>query len=108
MFSGDPLSPEEEAALEAGKDEKGKNKGEKKDGKKDGKGKKGGGKSKENDGVDREKVTVGPSEVVMKFEAFYEDYENIWDKREDSYSELWDKEMLRAEVMPEVTKKLKV
>jgi hypothetical protein len=67
-LSGDPLSPEEEAALEAAKDEKGKKKGDKKDGKKDGKGKKGGGKSKENDGEDRKKVTVGPSEVVMKFE----------------------------------------
>lgn len=86
LFSGDPLSPEEEAALEAAKDEKGKKKGEKKDGKKDGKGKKGGGKSKDNDAEDRvfKGTTVGPSEVVMKFDEFYNDYENIWGKREDS------------------------
>ena len=82
LHSGDPLSPEEEAALAAEKDEKGKKKGDKKDGKKDAKGKKGGGK-KAADGEDTKKVTVGPSEVVMKFDGFYEDFESIWAGRDE-------------------------
>ena len=64
----------------APKKDKGKDKA--KGGKKDAKGKgKGKGKGEE------EKVAtveVGPTEVVSKFDAFYEDYENVWAKRDET------------------------
>ena len=42
-------------------------------------------------------TSVGPTEVVFKFEQFYEDYETVWGKREetDNLSQQWDKQMLR-------------
>ena len=84
LFSDNPLSPEEEAALAGGDEDKGKKKGgEKKDVKKDGKGKKDGKKKKEEDKENQKKVNIGPTEVVMKFEEFYEDFETVWGKRDE-------------------------
>lgn len=83
LFSGDPLTAEELAALEEGAGEKGSKKADK--GKKADKAKKDGKKKKdENDteGVYK-KITVGPTEVVLKFEQFYEDYESVWGKRDE-------------------------
>lgn len=85
------MSPEEEEKLKAAKEEKNakkKDKGDKtkekgKGGKKDAKGK---GKSKgKGDGEEKSAtVEVGPTEVVQKFDTFYEDYENVWAKRDET------------------------
>ena len=52
---------------------------------------------------------MGPTEVVQKFEMQYEDYENVWAKRDETnnYDQMHDKEMLRDEVMPKVEKGLR-
>lgn len=79
-----PLSPEEEELkkLQDEEDAKGKKK-KKKEEKKD-KGKK---KKKKGDGGDEEKkqiLKIGPSEVVQKFDEFYEDYNEVWANRDES------------------------
>ena len=53
-------------------------------------------------------VEVGPSEVVIKFDGFYEDYEQQWARRDetDNADQMFDRAMLRAEVLPKVEKKL--
>lgn len=110
LFSENTL--EEETALAGAEEDKGKKKGgEKKDVKKVEKGKKDSKKSKQpQEEVNQKKVSVGPSEVVMKFEEFYEDYETVWGKRDetDNITQQWDKKMLRAEVMPQVMDSLKI
>lgn len=72
----EPLSPEEEEKKRLEDEEKAKKKKDKGKGgkKKESKGKKGkkGKDEKKKQGV----VEVGPTEVVGKFDAFYEDYEN--------------------------------
>ena len=82
----EPLSPEEEEKKKAEEEEKAKKKdkgkGAKKDAKKDGKGK---GKGKKGDAEEKTAtVEVGPTEVVLKFDAFYEDYESVWAKRDET------------------------
>lgn len=64
-------------------EEESKKKGKKKDEKKD-KGKK---KKKKGDSGDDDKkaiVKIGPSEVVQKFDQFYEDFNNVWSTRDES------------------------
>jgi len=78
-----PLSPEEEVAKAAeeeaggkkkGKDAKGKNKGGK------GKGGKGGG---DDEGGGEPLLKIGPTEVVQKFDEFYEHYTDTWANRDE-------------------------
>lgn len=47
--------------------------------------------------------------MVQKFEMQYEDYENVWAKRDETnnYEQMHDKEMLKDEVMPKVEKGLR-
>lgn len=91
LFSGD--FKEEQAALDEIAGEKGGKKADK--GKKTDKGKKDGkNKSKNDDEIDNlKKISVGPTEVVLKFEEFYEDYEAVWGKRDenDDLDHRWDK-----------------
>jgi len=46
--------------------------------------------------------------VVSKFDGFYEDYENSWAKRDETNNpdQMFDKVMLREEVLPAVQKSL--
>ena len=79
-----PLSPEEAAkklaedeAAASGKKDKKKEKGKKK---KKGKAKGGGGDDNDSNAV----IKIGPSEVVHKFEEFYDDYTDEWANRDES------------------------
>ena len=92
----------EEDDDEAGKKDKKKKKGEKKAGKGKGKGKKG--KDKEDE---KEKLLkIGPSEVVQKFDNFYEEYNGDWANRDEreNKEQNYDRIMAREEVMPIVEK----
>lgn len=105
----EPLSPEEEEKKRLEDEEKAKKKKDKGKGgakKKESKGKKGK-KGKDEKGK-QAVVEVGPSEVVMKFDGFYEDYENQWAKRDETHNpeQLFDRVMLRDEVLPQVQKSL--
>lgn len=77
-----PLSPEEEEAkrLQEEEDAKSKGKGKKKEAKKKGKSKKGGGDDDDKKAI----VKVGPSEVVQKFDEFFEDFNQVWAARDES------------------------
>ena len=101
-----PLSPEEEEAKRLAEEEEGK-KPKKKEAKKEAKKKKG----KKDDGDDDKKsiVKIGPSEVVQKFDEFYEDYNNVWANRDESENpqQQYDQQMIIEEVMPEVYEELK-
>lgn len=99
---------------EDGKEEEKKEaKGGKKEAKKEAKGGKKEGKGKGKKGKEKaEKASVdevGPTEVVQKFEMQYEDYENVWAKRDESHNheQMHDKEMVREEIMPKVEKILR-
>jgi len=75
-----PLSPEEEEKALAEKEEKTKKKAGKA---KDTKGK---GKKKGDAGGDEggdKLLKIGPTEVVQKFDEFYEDYTNEWANRDE-------------------------
>jgi hypothetical protein len=97
-----PLSPEEEELKklqeeEEAKKKKKKKKEEKKTGAKKKK-KKGG----DDDDESKQIVKIGPSEVVQKFDEFYEDYNDLWANRDESenYQQHYDVEMAKEEVMP--------
>ena len=95
------MSPEEEEKKAAEDDAKGK---KKEKGKKDkGKKKKGGGGG-DDDGP--KVMKVGPTEVVQKFDEFYEDYSTEWANRDerDNKEQQYDRQMARDEVMPKVQK----
>jgi hypothetical protein len=64
-------------------EEEAKTKGKKKEAKKEGKkpGKKGKG---EDDDDKKQIVKIGPSEVVQKFDEFYEDFNTLWMNRDES------------------------
>ena len=34
----------------------------------------------------QKQLKVGPSEVVSKFNEFYDDYSNVWENRDESYN----------------------
>ena len=96
-----PLSPEDEAAKKAEEDEGG---GKKKKKGGDGgkkKGKKGGKKAKgDDDGAPAAQIYI--SEVIQKFDLFYDDYNEDWVTRDetDNYKQEHDVEMAKTEVMP--------
>lgn len=97
-----PLSPEEEAEKAAAEEaEKGKGKKEKK---KEKKGKKG---KKDDDDGGNQVAKIGPSEVVLKFDQFYEDYNIDWANRDETknYDQSYDRDMAITSVRPEVEKK---
>ena len=99
MKTETPLSPEEEEAKRLEEEEKGKKKkkGEKKKAKK--KGKKG---DKDDDKV--QTVKIGPSEVVQKFDEFYEDYNNVWANKDEveNYLQHHENDMAKDTVRPTV------
>lgn len=92
-----PLSPEDEEKAKAEEEEKSKKKEKKKDAKK--KAKKGGGD--DDDGGDK-LLKIGPTEVVVKFDEFYDNYTNDWATRDerDNKEQHYDRAMARDEVMP--------
>lgn len=79
-------APDEEEEKKEEDDGGKKGKGAKKEAKKEkkeGKGKKG--KGAKGDGEAKQKVEqTGPTEVVLKFEMQYDDYANIWTKRDET------------------------
>jgi len=100
-----PLSPEEEEKAKAEEEEKEKKgkKGGKEKGK--GKGKKKGGGGGDDDGGEKV-LKIGPSEVVQKFDEFYEDYTGEWENRDESNNkeQQYDRVMAKDEVLPVVKK----
>jgi hypothetical protein len=76
-----PLSPEEEAAKQAA-DEAEKGKKGKKEKKKEKKGKKGKGGGDDDDS--KQVAKIGPSEVVLKFDEFYQNYNLDWANRDET------------------------
>lgn len=95
------MSPEEEEAKKAEGDGKDKGKKEKKKDKK-AKGKKG-----KDDGDDKQVAKIGPSEVVLKFDEFYKDYNLDWSNRDETKNpdQAYDRDMAVIAVRPEVEKK---
>ena len=84
------------------KDKKKKKGGDKKAGKGKGKGKKG-----KKDEEEKEKLLkIGPSEIVQKFDNFYEEYNGDWANRDEreNKEQNYDRIMAREEVMPIVEK----
>lgn len=75
-----PLSPEDEEKAKAEEEEKAKKK-DKKSKDKGKKAKKGGG-GDDDDGGDK-LLKIGPTEVVQKFDEFYEDYTKDWANRDE-------------------------
>ena len=90
-----PLSPEEEAAKKA-EEEAGAGKKGKKEKKKEKKGKKGGKGGDDDEGGQVAKI--GPSEIVLKFDEFYQNYNLDWSNRDETknYDQSYDREMAIA------------
>ena len=99
-----PLSPEEEEKAKAEEEEKSKKK-EKKGGKAKEKGKKKGGGGDAEEGGEK-MLKVGPTEVVQKFDEFYDGYAGEWENRDESNNkeQQYDRQMARDEVLPLVKK----
>ena len=99
-----PLSPEEEEKKAAEDEANGKKKSKDKAKKAVKGGKKGGGEDGDDDG--EKLLKVGPTEVVQKFDEFYEDYTGQWANRDERHNkeQQYDRQMAREEVMPKVQK----
>ena len=77
-----PLTPEEEEAKKLQEEEEAKAKKKKKEPKKEAKKKK-----KKGDDGDEGKTQIakiGPSEVVQKFDEFYEDFNEVWANKDET------------------------
>lgn len=87
---------------DGGDGEEAKGKGKKEEPKGKGKGKKAAGG--DDDGDDKQIIKIGPSEVVQKFDEFYEDYNNIWANKDesDNYHQHYDRGMAHNEMLPVV------
>jgi IQ and AAA domain-containing protein len=96
-----PLNAEDEEAKKAAEDDKGKKKGAKDKGKKDKK------KKGKDDGDDKQVAMIGPSEIVLKFDQFYKDYNVDWSNRDETKNpdQAYDRDMAVIAVRPEVEKK---
>lgn len=98
-----PLSPEEELQKQLEEEEAAKAKGKKakKPAAKKGKKKKG-----EAEDESKKIVKIGPSEVVQKFDDFYDSYNKVWANRDetDNPDQQYDVLMAKEEVMPLVKK----
>lgn len=94
----EPLSPEEEEKKAAEEEEAGK---KKKDKKKGGKKK---GKGGDKDEGKPKTLKIGPSEVVQRFDEFYDQYNKDWANRDerDNRAQTYDRNMTRDEVLPKV------
>jgi SpoVK/Ycf46/Vps4 family AAA+-type ATPase len=88
-------------------DEDAKGKKGKKEEPKKGKGKKGAAAGEDDD--DKQIIKIGPSEVIQKYDEFYEDYNNIWANKDESenYQQHFDRDMARGEMLPVVQDELK-
>ena len=85
-------------------EDEGKGKKKKKKGEKKKKGKKG---KKGDDDEGKEKLMkIGPSEVIQKFDSFYDEYNGDWANRDEreNKEQQYDRVMAREEVMPLVEK----
>jgi IQ and AAA domain-containing protein len=87
--------------------EEAKGKGKKEEPK--GKGKKAKGAAGDDDDDDKQVIKIGPSEVIQKFDEFYEDYNNIWSNKDESgnYQQHYDRSMAHDEMLPVVQDELK-
>lgn len=65
------------------------------------------GKGKGDDGDDKQVAKIGPSEVVLKFDEFYRDYNLDWANRDETKNpdQAYDRDMAVIAVRPEVEKK---
>ena len=97
-----PLSPEDEAAKAAADEAAAGKKDKKKIKEKKPKGKK---KKKTDDSKNIAKI--GPTEVVLKFDEFYQTYNQDWHNRDETKNleQTYDKEMALIAARPEVEKK---
>lgn len=84
MNTETPLSPEEEELKKLQDEEDAKNKKKKKKDDKKDKGKKKKKKGDKDDDGGPKPLKIGPSEVVQKFDEFYEDYNGVWANRDES------------------------
>jgi len=75
-------NPDDEGDDKDEADEAPKGKGKKEEPKK-GKGKKNAAAG-DDDADDKQVVKIGPSEIVQKFDEFYEDYNGIWANKDES------------------------
>ena len=96
-----------EDGKDEGEAEEVKGKGKKEEPKK-GKGKKAA-SGGDDEGDDKQVIKIGPSEVVQKFDEFYEDYNSIWANKDESenYLQNFDRNMVHDEMLPVVEGKLK-
>ena len=78
-----PLTPEEQEAKRLQDEEDAKAKKGKKDKAKKDKGKKKKKKGGDDDDGGKQTVKIGPSELVRKFDEFYEDYTDVWANRDE-------------------------
>ena len=104
-----PLSPEEEAAKKAEEDEAAAAKGKKKGAKKAAKKKKGK-KGKKGDGEEKLAVVkIGPTEVVTKFDNFYDEFNEDWINRDESgnQEQKHDEAKAREDVLPSIEEEYK-
>jgi len=77
-----PLSPEDEAARQAEEEEAAAKKGKKGEKKKKEKKKKSK-KDKDDDGKPQT-INIGPSEIVQRFDEQYEEFNEVWNNRDES------------------------
>lgn len=86
--------------------EEAKGKGKKEEPK--GKGKKKGAAGDDDD-EEQQVIKIGPSEIVQKFDEFYEDYNNVWSNKDESenYQQRYDRGMAHDEMLPIVEDELK-
>lgn len=103
------MSPEEEAAKKAADEEEAAGKKAKKAAKKAG-GKKKGKKKKAADGEDKiALVKIGPTEVVTKFDVFYDEFNEDWVNRDETTNQMQkhDESKAREDVMPLIEEEYK-
>lgn len=96
-----PLSPDEEEGKKAEEDGAGAGK-KKADKKKDAGKKKGKGKKGKDDGEGPAALNIGPSEIVQRFDEQYEEFNEVWNQRDESenYRQEYDVELTKTEVLP--------
>jgi hypothetical protein len=53
---------------------------------------------------DKQVIKIGPSEVIQKFDEFYEDYNLIWANKDEAenYQQKYDRSMAHDEMLPVV------
>lgn len=104
-----PLTPEEIELQKQAEEEASKKKKDKKKEKKDKKGKKGKKKKDDGDEGGKDLYMVGPSEVVRKFDEFYDGYNDEWANapEENNQDQVFDTEKAKKEIMPDIEEEFK-